>query len=769
MKIRTLFTAAISIAFMASCGPKVTEEAHDNFILLKQRGGKDISYSPASGIQILYDKGYAFKDLNRNGKIDIYEDWRKSSEERASDLVSQMSIEQISGLMLYSAHMRVPQYSRSKPMTFTYDGVPFKDSNADSSDLCDQLKKAVAEDNLRHVLLTKISSPQTAVKFNNKLQALAESLPLGIPTNNSSDPRNETRATDEYNEGSGSWASRWPTPLGLGASFDPEVVKDFGEVVSAEYRALGITTALSPQADIATEPRWRRGIGTFTEDPDLATDMTKAYIDAFQTSAEDPQAEDGWGMQSVNCMVKHWPGGASGEGGRDAHVGFGKYAVFPGGKFQTAADIFINGAFKLDGPTGYASAVMPYYTISSGIDPYNVGNSFSKYMIQELLLDKYGYKGVVCTDWGITRDVKHVGIYSGKPWGMERKTVAERHYAVLKAGVDQFGGNNDKEPVLEAYRMWCEEFGEENARERFERSGRKLLMNFFRTGLFENPYLIPENTVKVFSNKDFRDRGYLAQLKSVIMLKNHGNVLPMKEKSKVYFPQRQMPNVYGIGGNVQFAARYSYGFDLELLKEYYEFTENPQEADFAIAVLTSPITGRGYNIEELKKGGNGYIPMSLQWSKYTAEHAREVSLAGGDPDEKSDNRSYKGKTVVAENVYDIDFIAGMKKAMGEKPVIMVLPCMYPVVFSDVERFADAIVISFGVDPKAYLDIISGRYEPSGLLPVQFPASMKTVEEQYEDTPRDMECYKDADGNVYDFAFGMNWSGVINDERVQKYR
>ena len=74
-----------------------------------------------------------------------------------------------------------------------------------------------------------------------------------------------------------------------------------------------------------------------------------------------------------------------------------------------------------------------------------------------------------------------------------------------------------------------------------------------------------------------------------------------------------------------------------------------------------------------------------------------------------------------------------------------------------------------MQPQAYLDIISGKFEPSGLLPVQFPADMKTVEEQFEDTPRDMECYMDADGNVYDFAYGLNWSGVIDDDRVKKYR
>lgn len=770
MNFKTLSVSALTLALLASsCGPKITQEEHDNFILLHQKGGKSISYCPKSGVQLLYDKGYAFKDLNKNGKLDIYEDWRMAPEDRAADLASQISIEHIAGLMLYSSHTRIPQQSKSKPMSFTYGGKPFAQSEADSADICDQLRKAIIEDNLRHVLFTQIASPGLAARFNNNLQALAESLPFGIPTNNSSDPRNETRATDEYNAGCDGKSSRWPTPLGLGASFDPEVVRQFGEVVSAEYRALGITTALSPQADIYTEPRWKRGIGTFSEDPDLATDMTRAYIDAFQTSTGDAVIANGWGTQSVNCMVKHWPGGATGEGGRDAHVGFGKYAVFPGGDFQTAVDIFTEGAFKLDGPTGYASAVMPYYTISSGIAPENVGNSFSKYIIQDLLLDTYKYKGVVCTDWGITRDVVHVGIYSGKPWGMEKKTVAERHYQVLKAGVDQFGGNNDKGPVLEAYKMWCEEFGEESARERFVRSGTKLLVNFFRTGVFETPYLIPEESEKVMSSQESREKGYQAQLKSIVMLKNHGNVLPVAEKAKVYFPKRQTPNYIGIGGNIKSPSRYDYGFDLDILKEYYEFVEDPKDADFAIAMISAPENGRGYDLEDLKKGGNGYLPMSLQWSDYTATHARAVSLAGGDPDEKTDNRGYKGKTVKTENVYDIKFIADMRKAMGDKPVVMILPCDKPVVFTDVEKYADAIIISFGVEPQAYLDIISGRHEPSGLLPVQFPANMRTVEEQCEDTPRDMKCYKDADGNIYDFAFGMNWSGVINDERVQKYR
>ena len=106
-------------------------------------------------------------------------------------------------------------------------------------------------------------------------------------------------------------------------------------------------------------------------------------------------------------------------------------------------------------------------------------------------------EGVVCTDWAITAD-QGEDIHSalgGKCWGVENLTVAERHLKALEAGVDQFGGNNDAGPVLEAYKMACEKYGEDQARKRFERSAVRLLTNIFQVGLFENPYLDLENLI----------------------------------------------------------------------------------------------------------------------------------------------------------------------------------------------------------------------------------------------------------------------------------
>lgn len=156
---------------------------------------------------------------------------------------------------------------------------------------------------------------------------------------------------------------------------------------------------------------------------------------------------------------------------------------------------------------------MPYYTISYNQTDENVGNGFNREIISHQLREEAGYDGVVCTDWIITGDEKHPGIHSGKPWGVETMSVAERHYKALMAGVDQFGGNNEKGPVIEAYEMGVKEHGEEWMRARFERSARRLLLNIFRTGLFENPYVDVEHTKKVVGNPEFMQRGYEQQLK----------------------------------------------------------------------------------------------------------------------------------------------------------------------------------------------------------------------------------------------------------------
>ncbi|OWK71733.1 glycoside hydrolase family 3 N-terminal domain-containing protein [Pedobacter sp. AJM] len=762
-------TVTLSIALLTNFSLNAQQ-----FSIVKNNRGAMLGYSTSSGVKILSVNGLKFKDLNQNGKLDRYEDWRLTADERAKDLASKMTVEQIAGLMLYSRHQALPAGVAGYNMG-TYGGKVFPESKAKASDLTDQQKLFLKNDNLRHVLLTSVQTPEIAATWNNNVQAFVEGIGLGIPANNSSDPRHTAIATSEFNAGAGGKISMWPDGLGMAATFDPEIVEQFGQIAAKEYRALGIATALSPQIDLGSEPRWYRIAMTFGESPLLTTDMGRAYIDGFQTSYGKDEIKDGWGYQSVNAMVKHWPSGGAEEGGRDGHWAYGKFTVYPGNNLQQHIDPFVNGAFKLKGKTAKASAVMPYYTITFDQDKKykeNVANGFSKYIITDLLRDQYGYDGVVCTDWLVTGDEgKTPNLFAGKPWGAEALTIAQRHYKVLMAGVDQFGGNNDQKPVLEAYQMGIKEYGEKFMRARFERSAVRLLKNIFRVGLFENPYLNVAETKAIVGNAEFMKAGYNAQLKSVILLKNSANVLPVKTKQTVYIPKIYTAATKDWWG-IYTAAKFEYPVNIELVKKYYNVTDVPDQADFAIVFVSSPQSAEGgYDINDRKSGSNGYVPISLQYGTYTAESARSKSIAAGDPviDPTIKDRNYKDKTVTASNTMDLRTILDTREMMKEKPVIVSVTASKPMIFNEFEKSVNGIVLNFGVSTQAVLDIISGKTEPSGLLPLQMPANMATVEKQKEDVPFDLILYQDTDGNRYDFAYGLNWKGVIKDARTEKYK
>jgi beta-glucosidase len=748
-----------------------TSSEDEGIVIIKNHGGPDLGYSEQSGIKILKVDGLAFKDLNKNGKLDNYEDWRLPVDKRAADLASKMTIEQIAGLMLYSLHQAIP--ALPGPMgKATYGGKSFNESGASPWDLTDQQKAFLTNDNLRHVLITSVQTPEVAARWNNKMQSLVEGIGLGIPANNSTDPRNSTNAGVEYTAGAGGKISQWPESIGLAATFDPTIVLQFGQIAAQEYRALGITTALSPQIDLGTEPRWSRINGTFGEDPQLDADMARAYVDGFQTSMGNSEIANGWGYNSVNAMIKHWPGGGPEESGRDAHFAYGKFAVYPGNNFDEQVVPFVDGALHLTGKTKMAAAVMPYYTISYDRDNKNnenKGNSYNEYLITDLLRKKYGFDGVICTDWLVTADEgKSPDIFAGKSWGMEVKTVAERHYKILMAGVDQFGGNNDAGPVIEAYKMGIKEHGETFMRARMEQSAVRLLKNIFKVGLFENPYLSIEHTKQTVGKAEFMKAGYDAQLKSIVMLKNDNHVLPLQRGKTVYIPKLFIPARKDFFGNIT-ASKEVDAVSPDILKKYFVVTDDPAKADYAIVFAGGPAGGPGYDKDDLLKGGNGYVPISLQYEPYTAEYARTHSIAAGDPVEPGiTNRSYKGKTIVASNEVDLKTIRDTRAAMHGKPVIVCLSLTKPAVLSEFEKEADGILVSFGVQNQAIMDIVTGLAEPSGLLPVQMPVNMKNVELQYEDIPHDMICYTDANGNTYNFGFGLNWKGVISDERTNKY-
>ncbi|SHK24595.1 beta-glucosidase [Selenomonas ruminantium] len=759
-----------------------TEKATaDGYTLVEQQGA-ELAYSPESGVKLLQVDGKVFKDMNRNGKLDAYEDWRLSPQKRAEDLARQLSTEDIAGLMLYSMHQRNLQ-----------------------PQLNDEQKKMLSADHVRTVLnADSTASNEVTAKWNNALQAYAESLPFAIPANTSSDPRSDARGNGVYLKDVTGGVSRWPSNLGIAATFNPAIAKAFGEISSKEYRLLGIGTGLSPQIDLATDPRWTRYYGTFGEDPALARDMAKAMMDGVQSNIEKGK-DMGWGKYSVNAMMKHWPGDGVGEGGREAHSKYGKYAVYPGGQFNTQLIPFVDGGLKLDGKTKMPSAVMSSYSIAWSDDGSlgeKVGSAFSRYKIG-LLRDKYHYDGVICTDWCVTHDVpKEVGKGISTAWGVEKDTEVIRHYKALMAGVDQFGGNNDIKPVLAAYEMGVKEHGKEYMDKRFQQSAVRLLRNIFQIGLFENPYLDVAKTVQEVGNPHDKAEGYKAQVASIVMLKNKGNVIHQAEaqstKPVVYIPMIFRPAQENKTFHTYSPAHWSLPVDLKTASEYFtvvtdkvrELTAKDRDgkpmaavtdierlapsevakADMLLAVIDNP-TNAGNQFDGLGCDEQGnFIPLSLQYKPYTADSAavRKASIAH----DEGENRSYFGRSARIINATDLDGVAYGRecaaKSGKDMPVVTMVHALKPMIFSEVEPLSDAILVGYGVSDAAYFDILTGKFEPQGLLPMQQPKDMETVERQFEDTPRDMECYTDSEGHTYDFAYGLDWKGQIKDARTAKY-
>ena len=736
---------------------KVTK---DGIVRLEQQNGKTLAWSETSGVELIEKDGLFFKDLARTGELLPYEDWRLTFEERAKDLANRLSIEEIAGLMLYSPHQAVPPMPGG-PFGGTFDGKSFAESGKEAWALSDQQKEFMTREHIRHILVTQVKNAETAARWSNELQKSAEASHLGIPVNISTDPRNGARGSDGGEEfrNAGSDVSKWPEGVGFAATFDPEVVSQFAKDASREYRALGITTALGPQIDLCTEPRWMRFMDTLGENVEMSKKFVKAYCDGMQTTVGE---ETGWGRQSVNTMVKHWPGGGTGEAGRDAHYAYGEYAVYPTDNSEEHRKPFTEAAFQLDGPTGCASAVMPYYTVSWGLDTkngLNVGNSYSEYLIKDLLREKYAFPGVVCTDWGITADPDpNMDAFGSRCYNMEQYSEPERMLIAIMNGVDQFGGNDKAEPIIKAYEIGVEKYGENIMTARFRLSAARLLINIFRCGLFEDPYLDPAESAQIVGCEEFVKHGYEAQLKSVVMLKNRSNTLPLKKGLKIFVPKRHIgPQKTFFRSDIP--AHDEDPITEEVISKYGTRVAAPEEADVAIVFVESP-SCNNYSTEDVANGGNGYLPITLQYRPYTATKAREVSIAGGDFRENFTNRSYKDKTNTAYNEADLDIILNARKAMGDKPVIVCASLRNPMVVREFETMADAIIADFGVSRSAILDVVFGNYEPTGRLPIQMPKDMDTVELQSEDRALDMEPHVDENGNAYDYGFGLNYKGVI---------
>ena len=496
----------------------------------------------------------AYRDLNKNGKLDIYEDSTQPVDKRVQDLLKQMTLEEKAGMMFY-VMSRVNADG-------TIEDKPAKDF------LSSMAAVGVTEmdkGHITHFNLLAVPAADTLAMWYNGMQKYAEKTRLGIPLTIASDPRNQGSAG--IFAMSAKTFSMWPDPLGLAAIGDDKLTEQFADISRQEYLAVGIRQGLHPQVDLSTEPRWPRIAGTFGEDAALSSRMTTAYIKGYQGEK--------LGANSVATMTKHFPGGGPQKNGLDPHFDFQKGEVYPGNNFKYHLIPF-EAAFKAN-----TAAIMPYYGVPMGQkDIPEVGFSYNKAIITELLRKKYHYDGVVCTDWGLVSDAKLGAInFPARAWGVENLGKEERVAKIIDAGVDQLGGENLPDVIIKLVKDG------KISEKRIDESIVRLLRLKFQLGLFDNPFVDEKKAADIVGSPEFMAAGQDAQRRSLTLLKNDNHTLPLApNKLKIY-----VKNI-----NPKIAAQYG------------TVVTDPKEADIAIIRLQTP----NYPIPEAK--GN-FIAQMFHW------------------------------------------------------------------------------------------------------------------------------------------------------------
>lgn len=478
----------------------------------------------------------AFRDLNKNGKLDTYEDARQPIDARVKDVLSQMNLEEKAGMLFING---APVSVDAKP-----EG---KEGVEGPAARMPTVVENMSTRKMNHFNIWGIpADPNVFARWYNNVQHLAEKTRLGIPVTIASDPRHHL-GKNVIGEASIGFSQFCEMP-GFAALGDEKLVQEFAEIVRKEYLAIGIREALHPQIDLVTEPRWSRISGNFSEDAALTARLVKPYIEGLQGENLN---------NGVACMTKHFPGGGPQKEGLDPHFSFQKGQIYPGDNFDYHLIPF-EAAFEAN-----TAAIMPYYGVPTDQTEENVAMSYNKTIITTLLRGKYKYDGVVCTDWGLITD-QPMGpdvIWKARAWGLEHLSESERVLRIIEVGCDQFGGESRPELVLQLI--------EEGklSEERIDESVSRLLKQKFELGLFDDPFVDESKVNEIVGAKDARVLGVKTQQQSMTLLKNDNATLPLaKGKLKVY------------GENI----------DSATVAQYAIVVSTPEAADMAIIRINTP-------------------------------------------------------------------------------------------------------------------------------------------------------------------------------------
>ncbi|SIN82615.1 glycoside hydrolase family 3 protein [Algoriphagus halophilus] len=644
-------------------------------------------------VDLLHDNQFIFKDLNKNNKLDPYEDWRQPVDIRIADLINQMTLEEKVGMMLINT-LNAGEHGK-----ITDQAVDL----IENQKMTRFIFRNTIKDNPVNIgpgngFAGVQISPFDAAQFMNAIQELSEHTRLGIPAMFKSNARNhmdyDSRAG--INVESGSFSS-WPKESGLAATRDLELIADFAKIMAEEWKAIGLRGMYGYMADLSTEPRWYRVHETFTEDSELASDILSVLIKNLQGEQLN--------SKSIALTIKHFPGGGPQEGGGDPHYDFGKNQVYPAGKFD-----YHLAPFKAAVDAG-ASSIMAYYGIPVG-QPYmpnTVGMAFSKGILTELLRSKLGFSGYVNSDTGIIGD---------RAWGLEDKSVDEQILIAIDAGTDILSGFSNNKQILDLVKSG------QLSEDRVNLSVTRLLKEQFELGLFENPYVDPNRADYVVGNPSFQKKADLAQRKSIVLLQNK-MTLPLSQPK-----EQDTLRVFTMGMNTALfkdRAWSNYIFTPGDDNKANEETLPAIDKETDIAIIRIQVTTDGGRDRRF----GGASPDELNFLSFS---------------EMAKSNSWK----ISPSLEDIQKVM---ETVGPEKTILSIDFRQPYVLDEASGVLNAggILATFGVSDAAVMDIIMGKFNPSGKLPFALAKTSSAIIEQDPDAPG----YPEKD-TLFPFGFGLTY-------------
>ena len=720
--------------------------------------------------RVFTQDGLTFKDIDGSGSLSAVNDWRNAPAVRAAAYVQQLTVKEKIA-QLFISDWRMAKYPMTGPMAAMYKDMECKSDEYGILDEGEFRGKTIfGEQHLpstttllkdwfnRHVILRANATPADMADWMNEAHAVCEQCEHFIPVAAASNSRNENGELVFGMNDAGGVMATWPGTLGIAAAvkgYRIDLVDKFAATVRREWNACGLRKGYMYMADTMTDPRWQRTYGTFGEDPALISEIMTHIIPGIQGS------DKGVTTDGVAVTTKHFPGGGARENGFDPHYAAGQWNVYatPG-----SLETYHLPPFAAAVKAGTAS-VMPYYSKPAAeksapqrdlqgnvIDMQPYGFAYNHYFIDTMLRGQMGFTGYINSDTGIAHNMA---------WGVEMLDVPERiGFAVNHAGVDIISGLFDNEAGQEAYDRARSDYYDTHpvpqgftkeqlvlTDEALDRAVTRTLTELFALGMFDDPYRAPEEAERVVADPADRAAAAEAHRRSVVLLKNDGT-LPISASKKIYAeaflkkPEQAQAATQALRSELK-------GCTL---------VEDAAEADIAL-LFVSPSSGEYFNATP------GYLELDICENKTvhnvnaecrpTADTHTETTLAGA------------GR--LAE-------IAAAVHAHGGKVISNINFTMAWQV-GNVERISDVLLAGFDTYRDATLDVIFGRFVPTGKLPLTLPKGDEVLAVNAQGvciSPNDVPgfdkdrympdnlkdengkayAYRDAAGHYYEYGFGL---------------